>query len=431
MHSAGTNRGTKGGLSISEFSPRFGSTRLTAAATRGALALAVLSVLLLIAAHPAQAQTERVLYNFTGGSDGSGPIAPLTPDGRGKFFGTTSCGGADYQCYGSGTVFELSRKGNGLKETVLYTFSGGADGGSPASSVVLDSVGNLYGTAQYAGVHGGGVVFKLSPVGDSWTETTVYSFCSQSDCADGAYPSGELIMDPAGNLYGTTGGGVFELSLSGDSWTEQSIYRTFNGFGYPGLTMDAAGNIFEVGLMTAVELSRNGNGGWNSTVLHTFTPHTFCGSDITCPPIPDGAPVLDKAGNLYGTTLEGGPIGCGKVYQAGLRKSGEWTENVLYAFSGTNGDGCNPFGGIVFDADGNIYGTTDSGGAYGYGTIFELVAPVDKRNHRYTEKILWSFDGTGGSSPNGALIWDRSGNLYSTTYYGGSSGDGVVFELTP
>ena len=308
------------------------------------LALAALVAVLLVTL-PAQAQTENVLYNFSGGSDGSGPQAPLTPDGNGNFYGTTTCGGVGNGCLGYGTVFELSPSGSGWNETVLYSFSGAGDGYNPASNLVLDSAGNIYGTATYGGAHGGGVAFQLSPSGGNWTETVLYSFCSQANCADGAYPAGGLIMDSPGNLYGMADGGVFALSPANGGWAEQIIYSTpvrQNG----GLTMDAAGNIFGVGLTTAFELSPNGSGGWNPTILHVFTPHTYCGPDVTCPPVPVGNPLLDNAGNVYGVTYDGGPV-CGKVYRLS-KKSGKWQEAVLYAFTGISGDGCNPYGGLVF-----------------------------------------------------------------------------------
>jgi uncharacterized repeat protein (TIGR03803 family) len=186
--------------------PRFGSTKLAAAAICGAVTMAVLSALLLIADLPAQAQTETVLYTFCPSSyicsDGSGPgYGALTSDGAGSFYGTTANGGL----FDLGTVFQLSPNGSGgWNETVLYSFSGpalgGGDGASPFSSVIFDSAGSLYGTTQWGGASGVGVVFELSPVGGSWTETVLYNFCSAPNCTDGAYPMSGLIFDPAGNL---------------------------------------------------------------------------------------------------------------------------------------------------------------------------------------------------------------------------------------
>jgi uncharacterized repeat protein (TIGR03803 family) len=436
-------------LNISDAGPRFGSTKLGTASARGALTLlAVLSGLLPIAARPAQAQTQTVLYNFTGGSDGGGPLSSLTSHG-GNFYGTTQFGGAA----GSGTVFELLPNGSGgWNETVLYNFcsEGGSgevctSGADPNGPVVFDSVGNLYGTTPEGGNSncdddpGCGVGFELSPAGAGWTETVLYSFCSQGGpgtCPGGAYPGGlgrpgSLVMDPAGNLYSTNASGVFELSPSAGGWTEKVIYYV-GGFG--GLTMDAAGNIFGVGVSDytgqriVFELSPNGKGGWNSTVIYTFTTSSP-NSDIW------SSPALDQAGNLYGTetgwyNVYRGPAEfSGTVYKLSPGETG-WTKTVIYNFLPDDSEleGNAPSGGLVLDSVGNIYGTTIQGGTTGQGTVFELVPPVGAGS--YKEKVLWNFDGADGSGPNGGLILDSAGNLYGTTGQGGSSGNGVVFEVS-
>jgi len=417
------NSRPKGRLNISSVGLRFGSAKVASAVIRGALILAVvLSALLLIAIRPAQAQTETVLYNFTGGSDGGYPNSRLTSDGKGNFYGTTGSGGLGY-----GTVFELSPDSSGgWKETTLYSFTGGADGAWPVYSyVIFDSVGNLYGTASLGG-NGYGVVFKLSPVGASWTETVLYSFCAQIWCMDGADPMNGLIMDAAGNLYGTTwqgifgNGTVFELSPSGGGWKEQVIYTAETNASNPGLTMDAAGNIFGVSASTVFELSPNGQGGWNGNVIYTFN-HPKLGST------PVGTPAVDQAGNLYGTTAFGGAKGYGTVYKL-IPGTKEWKEKTLYSFKGGPKDGSRPWAGIVFDAAGNIYGTTDWGGKSAVGTVFELVPPIGTGKY-YTEKVLWNFNITDGSEPEASLMLAGAGKLYGTTQFGGSSGNGVVFKV--
>jgi len=296
---------------------------------------------------------------------------------------------------------------------------------------MFDSVGNLYGTASGGGTYGYGVVFELSPVGTSWTETVLHSF-------DGANPVSGLIMDKAGNLYGTTldpnasDGTVFELSLSGGVWTEQVIYSfdiATGHFATAGLTMDAAGNIFGATGLKAFELSPNGDGGWNGVVIHNFPDSPKDGE------LAFGALVLDNAGNLYGTTEIGGAKSFGTVYRLSPQKNGKWTETILHSFKGGKKDGSEPFAGIVFDAAGNIYGSTIYGGASDAGTVYELVAPVGKGS--YKEKVVWNFNGTDGSAPSGGLILGDRGNLYGTTVLGGSSGTGcgdgcgVVFEVNP
>jgi uncharacterized repeat protein (TIGR03803 family) len=391
-----------------------------------ALTLAVLSALLLTA-QPAQGQTEIVLYDFTGGSDGGDPGYTVTADGAGNFYGTTYGGGLGQGFSGHGTVFELSPNGfGGWNETVLYTFTGGADGGQPAySGLIFDKSGNLYGTACCGGANGHGVVFELSPVGNSWTETVLYSF---TDGMDGASPFGSLVMDTAGNLYGTTLEGgvgkhgiVFELSPSGSGWTEQVISAVSPTY-FGGLTLDVPGNIFGGAARGAKvgELRPNGRGGWNPTLIHTFTGTPNDGSDA------QGTVVFDRAGNLYGTTSVGGTENYGTVYKLSPEKNGKWTEKILYSFNGGT-DGRTPAAGVVLDAAGNIYGVTEGGGQYGLGTVFALAAPVDSGS--YKEKILWSFNGTDGQEPYYPMILD-GGKLYGTVPFGGASGWGAVFEVT-
>ena len=452
MYSATTIGRTKRHLNISNAGPRFGSTKLAAGAPhirafcecagacaiRGALTLAVLSALLLIAARPAQAQTEgavgskarkpseTVLYNFYYGSDGAYPISRLTSDGAGNFYGTTCS--YEGQGPGYGTVFELSPNGSGgWNETVLYSFTGGADGSNPMySDVIFDSVGNLYGTTEFGGANGYGVVFELSPAGTSWTETVLHSFA----WTDGANPLTGVIMDPAGNLYGTTGyggangyGTVFEMSPSGGGWTEQVIYTLVYSSYTAGLTMDAAGNIFGVSLSTVFELSPNGSGGWNATVIQTFCSRLKDGCFAV------GTPALDQAGNLYGMTADGGAKNYGTAYKLTPGENGKWTEKILHSFR-SGKDGSHPWAGVVLDAAGNIYGTTLYGDEDDGGIVFELVAPVGT-GKPYEEKILWSFTDMDGYWPHSSLILDSSGKLYGTTVFGGSNGVGVVFEVTP
>jgi uncharacterized repeat protein (TIGR03803 family) len=254
-------------------------------------------------------------------------------------------------------------------------------------------------------------------MGRRWTESILYSFAER----DEAFPVEGLIMDAAGNLYGTlsVSGAVFELSPSGGGWTERLIY-SFDNTVLAGLTMDSSGNIFGVTSQFAFELSPDGNGSWNPTVIHRFRDGVE----------PNGTLVLDKAGNLYGTTHAGGSKNAGTIYELIRQKQGEWIGRTLYLFKDGR-DGRSPIG-IVFDAAGNIYGATTFGGEIGHissdGTIFELV-PVG--NGRYREKVLWTFNNRYGRTPVANVILDDAGNLYGTADGGGSGGYGVVFEVTP
>jgi uncharacterized repeat protein (TIGR03803 family) len=295
--------------------------------------------------------------------------------------------------------------------------------------VVFDKVGNLYGTTGYGGSDNAGALYELSPAGASWTEAVLYSFGN-----DWYYPTSSLIMDSAGNLYGATNWGgdgdcgtVFELSPSGGGWTAQVIYSLYCPPGSSGVIMDAAGNIFGASTSTVFELSPNGNGGWNPTVIHTFAGAPKDGYGAA------GVPVLDHAGNLYGATYSGGTKNYGTVYKLSPitkgKKKGQWNEKILHSFRSSK-DGANPSAGVVLDAAGNIYGTTYYGGKSGVGTVFELMAPAGTDKY-YKEKVLWTFNGTDGMLPYSPPILDSAGNLYGTANEGGSYNAGVVFEVTP
>jgi uncharacterized repeat protein (TIGR03803 family) len=421
---------------------------------RCVLMLVILSSLLLVFLPCAHAQPETVLYNFCSQPncvDGENPASGLTRDGAGNFYGTTQLGGANTY----GTVYELSpNKTGGYNETVLYSFcslQNCTDGSSPYSYVTFDGRGNLYGTTYYGGgfasgpYSGYGLVFELSPKppggcpsgsnnGNGWCETVLYSFKSMPD---GAFPFAGLTFDPSGNLYGTTYGGgsgvgtVYELSPNrSGGWSEQVIYGKG---GYAGLTIDGAGNLYgadDDGRGHVFKLSPNGSG-WNATVLHTFTAQRTDGS------IPQGTPVLDSAGNVYGTTFKGGATrGMGTVWKLTLGPSGEYTEAVLHSFVWSAG--ANPKAGVVLDSSGNIYSMTAYGTfktpCYdGCGTVFELV----NNGSAYEWTMVWGFDATDGGNPIGALIL-AGGNLYGTTYGGGKSshcpgadGCGVAIEVNP
>jgi uncharacterized repeat protein (TIGR03803 family) len=429
MLSAKTHKATTSRSAISGIGPRSSSTRL-AVATRGAL---ILAGLLLMSVYSAHAQVnETVLYNFCyEGSpckDGVYPQGRLTPDGKGNFYGVTIEGGD----FGAGVVFELSPNGNGgWNENPIYSFDPGPGGFTPAYSyVIFDSAGNLYGTASSGGgANYAGVVFELSPGESSWTETVLYDFAGSPD---GASPYSGLVMDPAGDLYGVThlggasgNGTVFEVSPSGGGWTERVIYNIADSDAIlGGLAIDSVGNIFGNSYETVFELIPNGNV-FDPHVIHTFAGSPKDGSNAF------GTPVLDGAGNIYGTTNGGGAHESGTVYQVSPAPHGKWKERILYSFKDGK-DGGGPGAGVVLDADGNIYGTTTAAGKYTYGTVFELAAPLGKGS--YKETTLWNFTGTDGEDSLGSLILDR-GNLYGTAERGGSGagseGDGVVFEVTP
>lgn len=413
------------------------------------VALAALTVTML-AGTKAAAQTETVLHNFNpSGTSAAFPVSSLIFDAAGNLYGTagsgsnTSCG-----TDGCGTSFELSPKaGGGWGVKVLHSFiNNGKDGYQTSAPLIFDAAGNLYGTTVMGGSHGGGTVFELLPKGGGgWTERILHNF-SSSNTADGAFPYGGLIFDGPGNLYGTTQAGgsyndgtVFKLTPSGNSWTETVLY-SFNPnnrgayFPYAGLIFDAAGNLYGTtvgggdGSGTVFELSPASGGAWTETVLYTFNPSNSDGS------YPYGGLTRDAAGNLYGATLQGGGsgcngFGCGTVFELTPSAGGTWTETVLHSF-GTGTDGQAPSAvTLTMDSSGNLYGTTSLGGSYSYGTAFEL-APA--AGGAWAETVLHSFGlYKDGRNPAAGLTFDAAGNLYGTAELGGAGGGGAVFEIKP
>jgi len=312
----------------------------------------------------------KVLYRFTGGSDGCSPMAGLVRDSAGNLYGTTAGGGAGTCASGYGVVFELSATGT---ETVLYTFTGGADGGTPEGTLFRDRSGNLYGTTWQGGTANAGTVFEI-PFGG--TETVRYSF---SGGADGAHPASGVQRDSSGNLYGTTVNGgssactggcgvVYTISSTG---TESTLYSFLGGtkgmFPYGGLTYSVNGTLYGTTSVFGGSGFCDAGCGTVFSVTTTGTQkiiHDFSGTDGQAP---DAALLQDSKGNLYGTTFEGGIYGFGAVFT--VNSSGQ--QSVLYNFTGA-GDGSNPHSTLLRDSKGNLYGTTEFGGAHGYGTVFKI-----------------------------------------------------------
>lgn len=380
-----------------------------------------------------------LLYSFSGGNDGASPIGGLIMDGSGNLYGTTAEGGLGKY----GTVFKLEPTGSGsYAESVLYSFTGGSDGGSPVGGLIMDSSGNLYGATLTGGGDNVGVVFKLVPNGSGgYTESVLHTFTGS---ADGADPVGHLLMDSGGNLYGATefGGGnntgtVFKLTPSGGGYAESVLY-SFAGGGdaanpAAGLIMDSTGNLYGTtaygGNSSAgysygavFELASNG-GGYTESVLYRFTD----GSDGANP---FAGLIMDSSGNLYGTTqYGGGSHNDGTVFKLAPNGSGGYTESVLYTFTG-GGDGANPLDGLIMDNAGSFYSTTTSaGGSSNSGTVFTL--SLDGSGG-YAESTLYDFTGdSDGELPTGGLIMDSTGNIYGTAGYGGNGGYGygTVFEI--
>ena len=330
--------------------------------------------------------TETVLYNFTGGTDGGQPTANVVFDASGRLHGTTSAGGGGSCNGGCGTVFQLTPGYSGWKEAVLYTFSGGSDGREPHAGLTVDAAGNLYGTTVLGGSDsscssGCGTVFKLSNGAGGWNYSVLHAFKGDTD---GVSPYAGVTFDKAGNLYGTTFAGgasgkgiVFKLTSAYSGWTESVLYAFRGNDGAApksGLVLDAANNLYGTtfqggagyGVVFKLGLS---NGAWREQVLHRFADAPAAGSVASL--------AFDRAGNLYGTTMLGAssgscPGGCGTLFRLTAGSGGAWTFNVLHVF-GRGSDGFTPSSNLIADTSGNLYGTTQAGGAHGEGVVFALM----------------------------------------------------------
>lgn len=379
----------------------------------------------------------QVVHYFTN-TPGSTPVSALVADSAGNFYGTTKySGNGTCSGEGCGVVFELSpESGGGWNYQIIHYFDG-LKGATPEAGLILDSAGNLYGTTGSGGAFGSGVVFELSPSGGKWTEKVLHSFGSHKN--DLARPRGHLTLDESGNLYGTafqggtsgTYGGVFELKRSGTVWQERVIHNfTGPNGGNPSanLIWDSAGNLYGTtlgggsnncsypGCGLVFELTPSSGGNWTEKVLYSFTGVND-GFQPLC------GLVFDPAGNLYGTTYSGQT-----VFEL-TPSGGHWTINVLHTFTGS--DGMWPAAGVVLDSAGNIFGTTLEGAADGVGSVFELTLS----GSTWTETVLHSFNATVGEYPAAALVLNQ-GVLYGTAEAGGigypdNSGYGLVFGVTP
>jgi uncharacterized repeat protein (TIGR03803 family) len=325
-------------------------------------------------------------------------------------------------------------------ETVLYSFSGYTDGGDPAADLVADSSGKLYGTTVVGGEYGCGTVFNLAPVKKPpWNENVLYGF----DCyGTGKNPYGGVAFDAAGNLDGTTVNGgacgsygcgvVFQLAAGGGETVLHDFRGGDDGSGPGGgVAIDKRGNVYGTtpdggadGYGVVYGVSRR-HGTWRESVIHTFTG----GADGSVGSL--GRLLIDPSGNLYGVTEEGGTARNGTVFELSRRK-GTWNLTTLYTFAGAP-DAASPYGGLVADSSGNLYGTTYFGGSINAGAVFELIR---HGNGSYRERVLYSFTGgVDGGNPTSTLVFGASGDLYGTTSNGGNScgsyGCGVVFALDP
>jgi uncharacterized repeat protein (TIGR03803 family) len=429
-----------------------GVRRSFASAALIAIAASMLCMTSILAA----AQQETVLYSFGTTPDGRYPAANMVVDSAGNLYGMTAQGGD----YSYGTVFELTpNSSGGWTETILHSFNPNntKDGASPVGGLVIDASGNLYGTTYLSsGPYGGGAVIEMvAQAGGGWKEKILHAFAMNSP--GGQNPESSLILDAGGNLYGTTTvggstncapvgcGTVFELVRSaGGGWTEKVLHTFTNdgtdGYGpLAGVVFDTAGNLYGtttrggnvttcgggVGCGTVFELSPANGGIWTEKILHNFSNNGTDGYD------PLNGVVVDAKGSVYGTTQSGGLHGDGMAFELTPLAGGTWEETILHNFRITfNGsEGIYP-NALTIDSAGNLYSTTRAGGLYGAGTVFKL---TNTAGRVWTETILFNFDGANGEFSNAGLVFDAHGNMYGTTQYGGAGtySNGIVFEITP
>lgn len=408
-----------------------------------AFAAATIAILMIAGATQAQAQTYSVIHNLSA-SDGEGLLSGLVADRAGNLYGSASWGG-NQNCQssdpGCGTIFKLTRHGSGWLFSVLYAFTGDSDGSWP-ENLAFGPDGSLYGTTSWGGISSGclgfgcGTVFRLQPparfcssVNCPWHKTTLYQFANGDD---GRYPNG-IVVDAAGNVYGTAEGGngtVWELSPAHGGWTYNTIY-TFPGISnganpLTGVALDGAGNLwgwgaggfrncgspydqFDCGAIYKLSPSASG---WNLTLVYRLN-HDSGG-------VPLGLFTFDAAGNMYGTLSSSGPNGNGGVFQY-VPSTGQMS--LLYAAPGNEDEDYGPQGAVAMDQAGNLYAADPSNGAYGAGYVFQLMPS----NGYWTYNGLhdFMFDNN-GSGPYGPLVVDTQGIVY-----GAAAGGNLIFEVAP
>ena len=398
------------------------------------LSIALAGVALILSAG-VHASNTRVIYSFKGGLDGSYIDSDLAMDSTGNLYGTSVQGGG----HGSGTVWQLHPNGDGTwTHIVLYNFTGGADGAEPYKGVTLDSAGNLYGSAVTGGAgvcEGGcGVAYKLSNTSGVWTETVLHTF---QGSVDGQGPGARLTIDGDGTIYGMapTGGaygaGTIYAMTPGKGGTRFKVIHAFTGGddgagGSAGALVLHNGDIYGTatsggafGEGTVYQLHRKAHG-WKFRVLYYFR-------DQPDGVFPYGGLTFDALGNIYGTTYYAGANDVGCVYELSPGAHGGWKERVLYSFGG--GDGADSIANVNLNKAGHIYGITSKGGAADFGVIFRLTPkPLDK----WHETVVHSFTGV----PDGALAYngmvdDGHGHFFGATTHGGAGDNGAIYQFTP
>jgi uncharacterized repeat protein (TIGR03803 family) len=406
------------------------------------MAAAIIAVCVLATATRSAAQQETVLYNFGNGADTSAPEGNLTVDSAGNFYGTSDQGGGTY---GGGTVFELTRNADGTwANKILHSFGNGNDGSRLRSGVIFDTAGHLFGTTIEGGAHNQGTVFEMTRRANGiWAEKILHSF----NGTDGINGWDKLTFDASGNMFSTTAiggnygqGTLYEMMpKAGGGWTFKVLHHFGNGHDgaqpQGGLILDTAGNLYgattyggRYGVGTVFEFSPKAGGGWIEKLLYSFKNNGVDGGN------PFSSVIFGADGNLYGDTYFGGAVGSGTVYELTHTSGGGWTETTLYNFpNNLAADGSNPQTRVTFDAAGNLYGSAGWGGGIepGAGTIFKMT-PTAGGTWNY--EVLHNFNdsATDGYRPSFCeIVFDSSGNLYGLTGQGGTYGTGTFYQIAP
>jgi uncharacterized repeat protein (TIGR03803 family) len=381
----------------------------------------------------AHAQKLNTLVNFDG-SNGAFPLASLSIAPNGNLLSTTLGGGSE----GNGTVFEIAKSGHqyAAKATVLYN-AVDTYGSNPEGALIADANGNLFGTGLYGGTSGLGTVFEIAKTTTGYTAKP--SVLMSFDGSNGASPVCALILDKNGNLLGTaTAGGqfgqgvVFEIAKTSTGYASTpTVLVSFNGSNgaTPASTLlaDANGNLFGTtfqggafGAGTVFEIAKTADG-------YASTPNVLFNFDYSNGSEPQTALIADASGNLFGTALGGGAFGNGVVYELAKTADGyASTPNVLIDFDGANG--ATPLGALLIDASGSLFGTAQSGGAFGQGTVYKIAKTVD--GYSSAPSILVNFNKIDGATPSSSLTADPDGKLLGTTQFGGKADNGTVFEIS-
>jgi uncharacterized repeat protein (TIGR03803 family) len=390
---------------------------------------------------------EKVIYSFADQvttQSGLYPVSGVVFDAKGNLFGISYFLTA--RGFSDGSVFELTPAQGKWNEKEVYRFEGGYSDGTPVASPVIDNRGNLYWTVLNDAENPCGFVYGLTrESGGTWEGKTLHAF---GDSHDGCMPLAALIIDSKGNLYGTTSGGgkfgkgaAFELSPKVDgNWTEKVIW-SFKGFPLDGsdprvnLTLASNGNLYGTTLSgsasskddegTVFELTPKTEGSWSEKVIYSF-------KNVSDAAGPNSGLVFDAKGNLYGTTSSGGKAGEGAIFEFSPGADGNWTEKILYSFDNfTTNPGVQPEGNLIFDSKGNLFGTTAAGGDAGGGVVFRLSPTADGD---WLYRIIYDFPNNpevsdDADGPYAGPTLDRSGNLFGTTESGGEFNQGAVFEI--